>query len=120
MIRILASSGPINIVIPSAATANTTIMSVSSRYAHDLYLYHRLAVNIVTDQTALQKLEQGDLNGNIVSIGGAAQNRFTSHLMEYSPHTLRDTPVRLAGREFEEIGTGKPNTLSIDAIFPTL
>jgi hypothetical protein len=107
MIRLLATSGPMTIVAnPSHATA----WSIAVRYARDLYLYHRVVVNILTDTTALDDISKDSLRGNLVIIGRPDENAFTAHLLKH--HTIPlsfPSPgvIQVAEKDIWERGTGK-------------
>jgi hypothetical protein len=111
MIRLLASQGPMNII---ADPSNSSAWSVALRYAHDLYLYHRIAVNVLSDDKALQHMTKDELFGNLVTVGRSDENRFTAfiaHLLGQTssiPLSFHEPGViRLAGRDIWETGTGE-------------
>jgi hypothetical protein len=104
MIRLLATNGPMRIVVD---TSNPRLVSIARRYAHDLYVYHRIAVNIISDNEAVDRLSEG--RGNIVSIGRPDQNTYTAHLLAQKAIPLTfpsDGVIDLAGRTIYELGSG--------------
>ncbi|THH15894.1 hypothetical protein EW146_g4658 [Bondarzewia mesenterica] len=65
---VLQSTGPLTLVVPNIR-ASSRALSVAYRIAHDLDVYHKLDAEIVTDETALGRLEKGELGpGNIVVV----------------------------------------------------
>lgn len=80
MIRLLASAGPVTIVIGKSASKRHA--SLARRYAHDLRVYHRLDSVIVNDKTALHAVAEGTLSpGSVVVIGRPEENQFAAWLI---------------------------------------
>ncbi|KAK7693141.1 hypothetical protein QCA50_002707 [Cerrena zonata] len=77
MLNILTSSGPLMIVCPN----RTTHLSAALRLARDLDTYHKLSVEIMEAESAIEHEINGTLgSGNLVILGGAT-NAFTKHLL---------------------------------------
>lgn len=77
MIRILASSGPLHIVIGNEGNGDVAI-----RLAHDVFVHHRLDSAILLGQEALELVAQEKIAGNIVTIGRPEDNAFTDWLVK--------------------------------------
>lgn len=109
MIRLLATQGPITIVVDHAWARG---MSIALRYAHDLFVYHRLAVNVVNDTEAAAMLGTGGLAGNIVIIGRDDQNRFLRDIRQTSvasglPVSFTNGSIAMGGRRIQDPGAGQ-------------
>lgn len=112
MIRLLATSSPINII---ANPSNTSAWSIATRYAHDLYLYHRIIVSILSDTAALDEVSKDGLRGNLVTIGRPDENAFTAHLLKQDTLPLSfptEGVIRVAERDIWETGTGESFIMS--------
>lgn len=114
MIRLLASSGPIVVV---ANPAHATAWSIAQRYAHDLYLYHRLSVDIVPDLKAIDRYSRPGRkdDGNLVVIGTPTDNCFARWLLSLRARPFAFEPhggITFGGREVDERGAGESLTIS--------
>lgn len=106
VIRLLATSGPISIIVD---TSHTRSYSIAKRYAHDLYVYHRLAVNIVSDKEAVEGNLSDQMKGNLVIIGRPEENEYTRLVLkcEERPFNFRDRDkMTIGGREVDDQGAG--------------
>jgi hypothetical protein len=119
MIRLLATNGPIRLVVDPS---NQRLVSIATRYAHDLYVYHRIAVDIISDTEAVARSstaegeETGNGIGNIVSIGRPDQNSYTAYLLEQSSSSIplsfpSSGEMSLTGRTVYERGAGESSSL---------
>jgi hypothetical protein len=79
MIRLLATTAPITIVI---GRTNVRLRSIAKRIAHDVYVYHRTDCEIVTDEEALRRVAAGTLSeGSLVVLGGPFENRYAEWMV---------------------------------------
>jgi hypothetical protein len=121
MIRLLATDGPMRLVFNPS---NQRLVSIATRYAHDLYVYHRIAVDIISDTEAVSRAStaggeetgNGVGLGNIISIGRPNQNSYTAHLLEQSSSSIplsfpSSGEMSLAGRTVYERGAGESSSL---------
>lgn len=92
VMRLLASDGPVTLVVPAKAddsgaagesdTAAAALWALATLYAHDLYVYHRLDAVIVPDGDALRAVAADTLSpGSVVVFGAPHENRFTRWMM---------------------------------------
>lgn len=106
VIRLLATSGPISIIVD---TSHTRSYSIAKRYAHDLYVYHRLAVNIVSDKEAVEGNLSDGMKGNLVIIGRPEENEYTRWILECEERSFgfldRDKMI-MGGRIIDDKGAG--------------
>lgn len=107
LIRLLASAGPVSIVVNKASELQ---LSLALRYAHDLRVYHRLDAVILDDNTALHAVADSTLSpGSLVVLGRPEENRFAEWLIAQQriPVSFPTPSVfKLAGRLIFEKGTG--------------
>lgn len=107
MIRLLATTASITIIVN---TSHARSYSIAKRYAHDLYVYHRLAVNIVTDKEALSESSKGIMEGNQVIIGRPEENEYTRWILERQGRPIQfsgNDKMRIGGQEVDDAGAGK-------------
>jgi predicted esterase len=84
MIRLLASAGPVTIVLGAAATPRQRSLAI--RYVHDLRVYHRLDAVIVNDRAALYSVADSSLSpGSVVVLGRPEENEFAKWLIAQEP-----------------------------------
>ncbi|WWD17332.1 hypothetical protein CI109_101772 [Kwoniella shandongensis] len=80
MIRLLATRELITIVVPLSSTQH---VSVATRIAHDLYVYHRVDSEIIDAQEGLEKAAKEQVGeGSIVVIGRPEDNRYAEWMIK--------------------------------------
>ncbi len=100
--RILSSTGPIVIVIPSED--DEYYVHAALRLAHDLDVYHKLSVEVIDASEALKRIDAGTLGtGNVVTIGDS-RNAFTQQILEESstPFTIANGLLNFRGKPLPE------------------
>lgn len=78
MIRILATQGPLHIVIGG----NKKHLSLALRLAHNLYLNHRVDVAIMSPLDVLLAQRSDKMIGNMVFIGRSDENDAVRSLLQ--------------------------------------
>ncbi|PFH45661.1 hypothetical protein AMATHDRAFT_200381 [Amanita thiersii Skay4041] len=65
------TSGPLTLIVPTKHKEQSShVLSVASRLAHDLFLYHKLDTDILDEDEAFHRIERGNFPaGNAVIIG---------------------------------------------------
>jgi hypothetical protein len=98
MIRILATRGTIFIVIGDSAQH----LDIAKRFAHDLYVYHRVDCVILQDEEAFSKVASNQLGaGNLVVLGRPEENRFAEYMI-----AQKTIPGRSALMSAREVANG--------------
>ena len=91
--NILSSSAPLVFVIPSLESISA--LSVATRLAHDLNVYHKLDAEIISASEAIDRLQNASTGaGNIVIIGGF-DNAFGQQLLLQQQTAFASTGNRL-------------------------
>ena len=58
-------------------------MSIAKRVAHDLFVYHRIDVEIMSPDKAVERLKRASFgDGNIIALGGPTANAFARYASE--------------------------------------
>lgn len=89
---ILNSPGPLTLVVPTLIIPSRAL-SVATRLARDLDLYHKLDAEIISDSEAEQRLVDGMLGkGNIVFIGLTGEGEFARRVLREgnTPFAMKD------------------------------
>ncbi|KAI0807549.1 hypothetical protein C8Q74DRAFT_1363040 [Fomes fomentarius] len=95
----LTTSGPVAIVVPARVPSRT--LSAALRIAHNLNVYHKLDVDIITDDEAIQRLHDGTLGtGNLLVLANGALGEFAKLLLSEgrTAFGVRDGFLELRGR----------------------
>lgn len=89
---ILNSPGPLTLVVPTLIVPSRAL-SIATRLARDLDLYHKLDAEIISDSEAEQRLVDGMLGkGNIVFIGLTGEGEFARRVLREgnTPFAMED------------------------------
>ncbi|WVF71435.1 hypothetical protein IAT40_006239 [Kwoniella sp. CBS 6097] len=80
LIRLLASRGTITIVTPPASPQHSAI---AKRISQDLFVYHRLDSEIISDREGLIRVADGSIGeGNVVVIGRPEENLYANWMIK--------------------------------------
>lgn len=107
MVRLLDSAGPIAVIVDPS---QHRCYSIALRYAHDLFVYHRLSFDILTVPEARSQLSQGGLRGNVVMIGRPDQNEFVRDLVSKEgerPFAFVQGGMTFNDQEIDDKGAGE-------------
>ncbi|KAF9001962.1 hypothetical protein BDQ17DRAFT_1281013 [Cyathus striatus] len=97
MQAILSSPAPLILIIPDYETGAE--LSVATRIAHDLHLYHRLDVEIVDQIRGMELLSERKWTGGNVVFIGPHSSHFVSHILrsKMTPIELSDGQIYING-----------------------
>lgn len=78
MIRLLATEDVIRIV----RGCTPKLRSLASRIAHDIYLNHRIDVEILEPEEAIKRVAEKKIVGSMVCLGRPEENELVKMLMD--------------------------------------
>ncbi|KZT20258.1 hypothetical protein NEOLEDRAFT_1165105 [Neolentinus lepideus HHB14362 ss-1] len=119
----LSSKGPLLLAIPQSTPSRS--LSIASRLAHALNLYHKLDAEIITNLEVMDRAERGTIEGATLVVIGDASMEFTRWCLarQDTPFTIENGSLRLQGRAFDQASTGaiflhpNPNYLDSSIVF---
>ncbi|TFK46034.1 hypothetical protein OE88DRAFT_1729383 [Heliocybe sulcata] len=96
----LSSRGPFLLVIPDATSGRP--LSVATRLAHALNLYHKLDAEIITDDEMMDRAERDTIDAvNLVVIGDVSMDFIKWYMgRRDTPFAIENGSLRLQGRPF--------------------
>jgi hypothetical protein len=100
MQQILKSPTTITIVIPNDLSSRAA--QSGYRIAHDLNLYHKLDVDIITDSVAVQRLQNTNLGAGNLVVVGSPRDQFAGEILKEgkTPFHVQDGSLSFRGESF--------------------
>ncbi|KDQ60583.1 hypothetical protein JAAARDRAFT_76873 [Jaapia argillacea MUCL 33604] len=104
---IFTSNASLVLVVPSS-TLESRALSVALRVAHDLALFHKLDVDILSDSEIMEKVRGDALGGGNVIVIGQPGTAFMAHcLKNHASFELDGRTLRLQGHSLNEGDLGQ-------------